>query len=118
MWGRFANLSKLEAEFRQTGTENVRGEGRKIRCAVVEVIPCDPTATWRERLWIEPETGLIRRSNMTWPPRPGFLGSVQTIQFEEIRTGPPPADFAEFVPPRGGRRNKTLVRPPNVDVYA
>lgn len=115
VWGRFANLSKLEAEFRQTGTENVRGGGRTIECAVVDVIPADPRETWRERLWIEPETGLIWRSSMTWPPRPGFLGSVHTIQFEEIRIGPPPADFAEFVPPRGSRRNKTLVRPPNVD---
>ncbi len=115
VWGRFANLSKLEAEFRQTGTENVRGDGRKIQCAVVDVIPSDPRETWRERLWIEPETGLIWRSNMTWPPRPGFLGSVQTIQFEELRTGPPPADFAAFVPPRGSRRNKTLMRPPFVE---
>jgi len=115
VWGRFAILSKLEAEFQYVRMETLKVKGQPIRCAVVAVRPDDPAEIWRDQLWIELETGLIWKSTMRWPLAKGFMASIQTTTWEEIRIGPPPADFSDFTPPKGSRPLDRLWRPPQVD---
>jgi len=105
--GRFAMLGLIEAEFRLLKLEDVKTAGKRIRCAVLSVVPNDRSLGWTQRLWIDPETALVWKSVMQLPPGrdeiSALIATEETLIWDEIHIGPVPDEAFAFTPPPGFR---------------
>lgn len=107
--GRFAKLGPLAREGTFVRWERVKRPLREIRCAVVDVPTSVDGAKAVDRLWIDPETGLVLRSNsevFALNDGPQAAG-VTVTDYEWVTVDKPESEeLFVFVPPKGARQEK------------
>lgn len=113
--GRFGMLPKLNADFSFMRWEDLKLKHGKVRCVVLAVRPVPAgSEAWQERLWVEPESALVRKSVMEWGPAkqdPDLTPSVGTCIWDQIIIGEPISpDLFVFRPPRGVKRVREFSR--------
>jgi outer membrane lipoprotein-sorting protein len=112
LFGRFRLLGSPHLRTQVLGEEDLLIEGQKVRCTIVAVTPPPPdTGRWSDRLWIDPQTLLVRKSIFyevtSLTPEP--TSQVRTLLWTAPSTGQPlPPSLFVFTPPgMKVRRSKT-----------
>ncbi|MBN9659696.1 MAG: hypothetical protein J0H49_16045 [Acidobacteria bacterium] len=104
---RFRMLDGQAMNARLLRMEQKNLDGKPVRCAVVQIgtARTDPYP-WTEKLWIDPETATILRSEFEGTSSSPFGGVLKTRREFTLPAGlktPDPAMF-KFTPPKGARQ--------------
>lgn len=104
---RFGMMDGNAMHARLLRMDDRRFRGRRVHCAVIEIssAPTDPFA-WKERLWIDPETTFVHRSEFegrSGPADPQHNRVFREFTLPAGAQAPDPALF-EFRPPKGVRK--------------
>jgi len=115
LFGRFRLLGSPNLRTQVLGEEDLLIEGQKVRCTIVAVAPPPPDAgRWSDRLWIDPQSLLVRKSIFyevtSLTPEP--TSQVRTLVWTVLSTGQPlPPSLFVFTPP-GTKRRRSVTIPP------
>lgn len=115
LFGRFRLLGSPNLRTKVLGEEDLVIEGQKVRCTIVAVTPPPPDAgRWSDRLWIDPQTLLVRKSIFyevtSLTPEP--TSQVRTLVGTLLSAGQPlPPSLFVFTPPGAKRRRSDTIPP-------
>lgn len=104
---RFRMLDGLAMNARLVRMDQRKVNGKTVPCAVIQIgtARTDPNP-WAEKLWIDPETATIYRSEFEGAGNSPYGGALKTVREFTLPAGvqaPNPA-MLEFTPPKGSKR--------------
>lgn len=115
LFGRFRLLGSPNLRTQVLQEEDLLIEGQKVRCTIVAVTPPPPDAgRWSDRIWIDPQTLLVRKSIFyevtSLTPEP--TSRVRTLVWTLLSAGQPlPPSLFVFAPP-GAKLRRSVTIPP------